>query len=107
MGRGGGRFWQHLQFLMLSSQCLLGLEIDFHFFLSFNSYLLIVLPGRFYGFHARAPRDKLYELQISICARRLHLSYICHPYPRTRESDEKDTQSKVGFLGLPLPFGVF
>lgn len=35
------------------------------FFLSFNSDLLTVPPGIFYGFHARAPRDKLYELQIS------------------------------------------
>lgn len=50
---------------MLSSQSLLGLEMDFHFFLSFNSDLLTMLPGRFYGFHARVPRDRLYELQIS------------------------------------------
>lgn len=66
-----------------------------------------MLPGRFYGFHARVPRDRLYELQISfVRSVWLHLSCICHPYPRPRYSDEKDAQSKVGFLGLPFPSGV-
>ena len=104
---GGG---SHQQLLLLPSQSSVGLQIDF-LFLCFNSDLLTVLSRRFYGFHARAHRDRIYESQVSLvlggwCG----LTCLAFLTPTQVLGTVMRKLLKVlglkTTLGLPLPSGV-